>query len=68
MLTDKQCGIISALCFGDMNLEEAARIVGCHRNNIAYHIATIKEKTGLDARSFFDLHELYKMAGGEGND
>ena len=68
MLTDKQCNIISALAFGNMNVAEAARKVGYHPTNVWYHISVIKEKTGLDPRDFFDLHELYKIAGGENDE
>ena len=68
MLTDKQCNIISALAFSNMNIAEAARKVGYHSTNVRYHIGVIRKNTGLDPEDFFDLHDLYKMAGGENDE
>ena len=65
MLTDKQCEIINGLAFSSMNMAETARMIGCARNNVIWHVNAIKEKTGLDPLDFFDLQELYKIAGGE---
>lgn len=62
-LTKRQCDVISALAFSSMNVSAAQRILGCARNNIEWHIGRIKELTGLDAKDFFDLHELYRIAG-----
>ena len=64
-LTKRQCKVINALAFSSMNVSAAHRTLGCARNNMEWHINRIKELTGLDPRNFFDLHELYKMAGGE---
>ena len=65
MLTAKQCDVISGLAFNRMNISAVAKMMHFHRNNICYHIAQIKKKTGLDPLDFFDLHELYRIAGGE---
>ena len=65
MLTDKQRDIISCLAFNRMNVSFVARAMHYHRNTIVHHIKKIKEITGLDPLDFFDLQELYKMAGGE---
>lgn len=66
-LTQKQCDIISALAFSNMNISKAARMVGKNRNTFLVHISLIKQKTNLDPTNFFDLYELYQLSGG-GND
>ena len=63
-LTDKQCEVINALAFSGMNAAEAARTLGQHRNTILYHMQEIEQKTGLNPKDFFDLQELYAIAGG----
>ena len=63
-LTDKQCEVINALAFANMNAEKAGRMLERHRNTVLYHVETIKQKTGLDPLDFFDLHKLFEMAGG----
>lgn len=66
-LTRRQCDVISAFAFNNMTLDGAANELGCHRNTILYHLSVINKKTGLDPRDFFDLHELFVIAGGEEN-
>lgn len=61
MLTDKQREVVHAIAFANMNIAEAARMLGCHRNTMPWHIEKIKEKTGLNPLDFFDLHELYNL-------
>lgn len=65
MLTDKQCEVINALAFASMNVAEVSRMLGVHRNTTVYYIKMIQKKTGLNPLDFFDLHELYRIAGGE---
>ena len=65
MLTDRQCDVISAMAFGRLSVYRAAQIMGCNRGTVVFHIEQIKKKTGLDAMDFFDLVELFKIAGGE---
>lgn len=65
-LTEKQCEVIDALAFASLSIAEASRILGVHRNTTFNNIRLIRKKTGLDPMDFFDLQELYKMAGGEG--
>lgn len=60
MLTERQSDVVSALAFASMNVSEATRMLGCARNNVLWHIAKIKEKTGLNPLDFFDLYELYR--------
>ncbi len=62
MLTDKQRDIISALAFSSMNVSAAARMLGCARSNILWHIEKIKEATDKDPQDFFDLHDLYNLS------
>ena len=64
-LTDRQCEVINALAFSSMNVAEASRMLGVHRNTTFNNILLIRKKTGLDPLDFFDLQELYKMAGGD---
>lgn len=45
-----------------LNANKAARISHYHRNTIEYHIASIRELTGLDPRNFFDFCKLYEIA------
>ena len=66
-LTQRQCDIINAYAFNNMTLDGAANELGCHRNTIFYHLSVINKKTGLDPRDFFDLHELFVIAGGNDN-
>ena len=68
MLTDRQCEVINAFAFAGMSKAKAAKMLGCHYQNVYHHLAMIKERTGKDPNDFFDLHDLYKMAGGEDND
>ena len=65
MLTDKQCEVVNALAFASMSVSEASRMLGVHRNTTLVHIKLIQNKTGLNPLDFFDLQELFKMAGGE---
>lgn len=65
MLTDRQCEVINAFAFSGMNKLKASRVLGCHYNNVVYLLKAIKESTGKNPDDLFDLHELFKMAGGE---
>ena len=63
-LTERQCEVIAALAFSGMREAAAGRKLGCSRGNICNQMRKIREKTGKDPRDFFDLHDLYEMAGG----
>lgn len=52
--------IIKAMADCNMNIAEVSKKLMYHRNSIVYHIETIKENTGLDARVFYDLVKLLK--------
>ena len=67
MLTNIQREVISALAFANMNAAGAGRLLGKHRNSVTWHIEQIKNQTGLNPLDFFDLHELFEMAGGNDN-
>lgn len=60
-LTDKQRDVISALAFSSMNVSEASRMLGVHRNTTLNNIMLIKKKTGKDPLDFFDLYDLFNM-------
>ena len=64
MLTDRQCEVINAFAFAGMNKTKAAKMLGCHYQNVRHHLAVIKERTGKDPNDFFDLHDLFEMVGG----
>ena len=64
-LTDRQCDVISAYAFGNMCAAEAARLLKCHVNTVKPTLKAIKKKTGLDPTNFFDLQELFAIAGGD---
>ena len=64
-LTQKQIDIISAMAFEDMNVARVAELMRLHRNSVTWHLEQIKKKTGLDPRNFFDLHELFRLTGGD---
>lgn len=64
MLTDKQCEVISALAFSGMSVAEAARKLKKGESTIRHHITAIRLNTGLNPEDFFDLYDLYQMAGG----
>lgn len=68
MLTDKQCEVINALAFSGMRINKAAEKIGCGESTVRRHVAQIKEQTGLNPQDFFDLHDLYEIAGGAEND
>lgn len=42
--------------------DNVARAIFVHRNTVLYHLNKVKQQTGLDARRFYDLVELVKMA------
>ena len=56
--------VISALAFSSMNVAEASRMLGVHRNTTLNNIMLIKKKTGKDPLDFFDLHDLFTMTEG----
>ena len=61
-MTDTQKEIVLAMAEYDMIVSRVARAVHFHRNNVDYQIKRIKELYGLDARCFYDLVELVRMA------
>lgn len=64
-LSERQIEIISALAFGNMNIAAAARMIGCHRNTLVWHIEQIRQITGKNPMDFFDLMDLFRATGGE---
>lgn len=54
--------IVLAMAAYDMKISEVARAVFMHRNTVLYHLTKIKAQTGLDARRFYDLVKLLKIA------
>ncbi len=54
--------LVTALADNDMNESEVAREFYMHRNTVIYHLEKLKQKTGIDPRSFYGLMELVQMA------
>ena len=63
MLTKAKQEVIRVLAVCDLNPSEAARVLGCSRNNVIQHANRIQEITGLDPTCFYDLIELLKVVG-----
>lgn len=54
--------IVVAMANHNMNVTNVARAIFVHRNTVLYHLNKVKQQTDLDARRFYDLVELVKMA------
>ena len=61
-MTEQEARIILTLAECSMNVSDTAQRSYVHRNTVLYHIGKIKEKTGLDARNFYQLYELTRRA------
>lgn len=57
-MTEQEAKVILALADSNMSRSAAAARLYLHRNTVEYHIAKIKNKTGLDAKRFYELYEL----------
>lgn len=53
--------VIQALVDCNMNSASAARKMYVHRNTVEYHIAKIRQETGLNPKKFRDLAKLFEM-------
>lgn len=62
---DKVCVTAYAAC--GMNTEAAARAAHYCRTNVVYHLNRVKQLTGKDPHSFYQLHELMRAINSEGN-
>ncbi len=60
-ITEFELKMIKMLAECDMSLQKAANKLYVHRNTLTYHIKKIKQRTGLDARRFYDLLKLLEM-------
>ena len=61
-LNDAQKAVVLGMAAGNMCLSEAGRKSNYSRNSVVYYVEQIKEKTGLDPKSFYDLCELVRIA------
>ena len=57
-MTNHEKEIIKTLADCDMNVLKTARVMHYHRSTIAYHLRSIKKKTGMDPLNFYDLVRL----------
>ena len=62
VLNDAQKAVVFGMAAGNMCLSEAGRKSNYSRNSVVYYVEQIKEKTGLDPKSFYDLCELVRIA------
>ena len=53
--------LILAFAQNNMNVSKTSRQVFMHRNTVTYRFEKIKEETGLDPLTFYDLVELVGM-------
>ena len=60
-MTPIQKEIIRLSAEENLNVSAIARKMFLCNNTVRYHIAKIKEQTGLDSLNFFDLIKLLKM-------
>lgn len=57
-LTDMDISTIMAYAACDMNIQEASRMMYCHRNTVISHLIKVWSKTGLNPKKFYDLVAL----------
>lgn len=62
-LTELEKQIVLGMANCDMNIAEVGRKIGYHRNTVLYHLKKIKEKTGRNPTSFYDLVLLLGRVG-----
>ena len=56
---------VIALAKNNMNTTDTANQLGLHRNTVLYRYDRMRNRTGLDARNFYDLCKLVNMATGK---
>lgn len=61
-MTKVDAQIIVAMADFDMKISQISRNLFMHRHTVHYHLDKVKQQTGLDARRFYDLVELLKIA------
>ena len=57
-LTWKQEQVIRAYADADMRVPQAAVMLGMHPDTVRYHLETIKTKTELNPKKFWELCKL----------
>ena len=60
-MTEFELKVVKMIADCDMSLQKAANKLYVHRNTLTYHIKKIKQRTGLDARRFYDLLKLLEF-------
>ena len=60
-MTEFELKVVKMIADCDMSLQMAANKLYVHRNTLTYHIKKIKQRTGLDARRFYDLLKLLEF-------
>lgn len=67
-MNDREKMAVSLMADCDMNTSEVARRMECGRTSVLWYLDKVQEKTGLDARCFYDLVQLIEMLKGETED
>ena len=62
-LTDEQRNLIAAMAFCNLHITQAAKTLGWGYARTVARLDDLESQTGKNPRDFFDLHELYEMAG-----
>lgn len=60
-LTDTDIECIKSYADANMSAAEAGRKMFLHQNTVKSHLDSIKDKTGLNPRNFYDLIKLLEM-------
>lgn len=61
-LTKDERDLIRAMCKNDLNISAAGRELYFHRNTIVLHLDRLRQKTGLDGRTFYGAARLLLLS------
>lgn len=60
-LTPDDKRVVMAYAIGRMNMREASRKENYAYTTVAYHLTSVRAKTGLNPKNFHDLAQLVSM-------
>lgn len=61
-MNEKQARTVIAYAENNMNSQKTAEALFYHRNTVAYHLISVRKRTGKDPTKFYDLCELLPIA------
>ena len=61
-LTKTQAEVVLGYAEASMSIADASKMIYMTKNNVAYNLTRIYEKTGLNPRNFYNLCDLVVMA------